>query len=194
MATTRCATAKPANTPHSPSLPHLLAMPPPAPSLRAPMPEMLTPASRASVWACCRLPAAGGRGVAQGSGQGRGPGAGHHVVHTRLPQGLWQGGGCCRDHDQGAGRGRGGGEAGSPSSACAGLTSHTHVQAHSCAPHGVRLPRCVPCLQHKFHRVPVVDDDNTCVGIVTRSDIFWALVSRRRWRRRPGAGALLRRS
>lgn len=30
-------------------------------------------------------------------------------------------------------------------------------------------------IKHKFHRVPVVDDDNTCVGIVTRSDIFWAL-------------------
>jgi CBS domain-containing protein len=29
--------------------------------------------------------------------------------------------------------------------------------------------------EHKFHRVPVVDDDGVCVGIVTRSDIFWAL-------------------
>ena len=30
-------------------------------------------------------------------------------------------------------------------------------------------------LQHKFHRVPVVDDGGKCVGIVTRTDIFWAL-------------------
>lgn len=32
------------------------------------------------------------------------------------------------------------------------------------------LPLCP-----QFHRVPVVDDDGKCVGIVTRSDIFWAL-------------------
>lgn len=32
-------------------------------------------------------------------------------------------------------------------------------------------------LQHKFHRVPVVDDAGKCVGIVTRTDIFWALAS-----------------
>ncbi|KAI7845324.1 hypothetical protein COHA_001166 [Chlorella ohadii] len=29
--------------------------------------------------------------------------------------------------------------------------------------------------EHKFHRVPVVDDGGVCVGIVTRTDIFWAL-------------------
>ncbi|KAI3424931.1 hypothetical protein D9Q98_008315 [Chlorella vulgaris] len=30
-------------------------------------------------------------------------------------------------------------------------------------------------IERKFHRVPVVGDDNQCVGIVTRTDIFWAL-------------------
>ena len=39
----------------------------------------------------------------------------------------------------------------------------------------VTLPPPLP--QHKFHRVPVVDDAGKCVGIVTRTDIFWALVS-----------------
>lgn len=32
------------------------------------------------------------------------------------------------------------------------------------------------CLQHKIHRLPVVDDEGKCVGIITRTDIFWALV------------------
>lgn len=30
-------------------------------------------------------------------------------------------------------------------------------------------------VERKFHRVPVVDDEFKCVGIVTRTDIFWAL-------------------
>jgi CBS domain-containing protein len=32
-------------------------------------------------------------------------------------------------------------------------------------------------IDHKFHRVPIVDDAGVCVGIVTRTDVFWALAS-----------------
>ena len=32
-------------------------------------------------------------------------------------------------------------------------------------------------LDNKIHRVPVVDDGGKCVGIVTRTDIFWELAS-----------------
>jgi signal-transduction protein with cAMP-binding, CBS, and nucleotidyltransferase domain len=32
-------------------------------------------------------------------------------------------------------------------------------------------------LQNKIHRVPIVDEDGKAIGIVTRTDLFWALVS-----------------
>lgn len=39
------------------------------------------------------------------------------------------------------------------------------------------LPRC-RCPQHGLDRLPVVDAARRCVGILTRSDFFWTLVSR----------------
>lgn len=47
---------------------------------------------------------------------------------------------------------------------------------HSCALTFAAIPGPQVMTQHKFHRVPVVaDDGSTIAGIVTRTDIFWAL-------------------
>jgi CBS domain-containing protein len=32
-------------------------------------------------------------------------------------------------------------------------------------------------LDNKIHRVPIVDEDGKAIGIVTRTDLFWALAS-----------------
>ena len=48
-----------------------------------------------------------------------------------------------------------------------------------CAGHSQLAPprpdACLCALQHKVHRIPVVDYNTQVVGIVTRTDIFTAL-------------------
>lgn len=47
----------------------------------------------------------------------------------------------------------------------------------SCGTTHLHAPAPRPCAQNHIHRVPVVDGDGKCIGIVTRTDLFWELAS-----------------
>lgn len=47
-----------------------------------------------------------------------------------------------------------------------------HERRHQPTVRRSPLPRCP-----QIHRVPVVDDEGRCLGLVTRSDLFWHLAS-----------------